>query len=594
MRFAPDLGQLISDDSSHTAAYQISDVSNMRRRLGRWETIGGWESLIGNLLGGVCRAAFPWSDKAALLNIAFGTHATLEVYQGGELFNITPTLAMPAVTLGADPLGVVNLTPTVTVSHPSHGLTTGAEIILFGAVAVGGITPSGTYAVTVTGVDAYTITHGSNATSTVAAGGGSAVVVTPQVAFAAGQIDGTGSAGYGTGAYGIGGYGEPSETEYFPRTWSLAAFGQNLIACPRGGTIYQWLNNTASVAVPIAGAPRQVTVMLVASQDQIFALGCNEEVSGVFNPLCIRHSSVRNGGQWNTASDTTAREYILPGGGEIVGGKVLGSYILVWTSSSLFLGQYVGSLAQPWRFDRVGDKCGLIGPNAAVVVGQAAFWISPDRQFHTYTLGGAASNIACPIRTAFAENLAASQGAKIHASSVGEYGEVWWYYPDERDGLECSRYVGLCVDGPDRGEWFRGQMARTSSVDAGPTSNPIRTTAEGNIYYHERGETADGGPLAYFIETADMSLSEDGSMLIKEMRPDFQDQQGSVAITLTTRFEPQGQSFTKAPYTAAPGQRKVDMRATGRYAKVRIEGNSGPGHVRLGQSVFTIERAGNR
>jgi hypothetical protein len=48
-----------------------------------------------------------------------------------------------------------------------------------------------------------------------------------------------------------------------------------------------------------------VTYALVAPMEggyQLFALGCNEEVSGNFNPLCIRHSSVRNNTEWNTAT----------------------------------------------------------------------------------------------------------------------------------------------------------------------------------------------------------------------------------------------------------------------------------------------------
>ena len=675
MRFPPNIpAGIVSDDTSHTAAGRWLNSSNMRFRLGRPETIGGWESVIANTLGGVCRTIFPWSDNDAILNIAFGTHATLEVYQGGELFNITPTLAMPAATLTA-PFTVTDASAVVTVSHPNHGLTTDDDIIVSGASSVGRITPSGTYNVTVTGADSYTFTHGSpadlaetlgnnpltttnlspvvtvadtahgipdgtivtfsgatavggitpngafpitvtgpdaytftftsSATSgatgggnavvaTVPGTGGGSVVITPQVAFAAGQIDGTGSAGFGTGGYGVGGYGEPSTTDYFPRTWSFGAYGETLMASPRGGTIFQWLNNTAADAAPLANAPRQVSYMLVASQDMVFALGCNEEVSGAFNPLCIRHSGVRAATTWNTGSNTTAREYILPGGGRIVSGRVMGPYVLVWTTSSLFLGQFLGSLEQPWRFDRVGDHCGLAGPNAAVVVGQTAYWVSPDRQFYSYTLGGAPSIVRCPIRSAYAENLAPSQADKIVASSVAEFGEVWWHYPDARDGLENSRYVAVCVDGEDAGAWFPGLMARTASVDAGPSSYPCRTTYDGAIYWHERGHSADGAALQYFIETADQMMDEERSMLIRQIRPDFQGQEGPVSITLTTRFEPQGSETVRGPYSAAPGARKVDARATGRFVKIRYAGDSTPAWARLGQTAFDVTPAGRR
>lgn len=640
------------------------------------ETIRGWESVISDLLGGVCRAVFPWSGALSVLDIAFGTHLTLEIYEGGELADVTPTLAMPSVilapapltvsdasavvtvshlghglttadsviisgavsvgrivpngtfavtvldassytytftsaadlaeTLGNNPFAVVDTTPTVTVTDTAHGIVSGTVVTFSGATAVGGITPNGSFPITVIDANSYRFTFTANATSTAsgggnavvatvpATGGGSAVVVAPQVAFAAGQIDGTGSAGYGTGAFGIGGFGEPSTAEYFPRTWSLAAWGQTLMASPRGGTIYNWTNNLAARATPLANAPRQITAMLVATQDQIFALGCSEEVSGVLNPRCIRHSSVRNATEWHTDTDTTAREYILPGGGRIVSGRVMGDYLLVWTDASLFLGQFIGSLDQPWRFTKVGDHCGLVGPNAPVVVGQQAFWISPDRQFYSYGLGGAVAPIPCTIGTDFAENLAASQSDKIAGSSVGERGEVWWYYPDQRDGTENSRYVALSVAGTDIGAWFKGVMARTASADAGPSQYPCRTTAEGNIYWHERGNTADGGPLPWFIESTDLMMGEERAMLINSMKPDFQGQVGALTVSVTTRDEPQGAVLTDRSYTVAPGQRKVDMRNTGRYARVRYEGATAPAACRIGLPVYEIQPAGGR
>jgi hypothetical protein len=77
--------------------------------------------------------------------------------------------------LPPNPFTVINGSPTVTASHPDHGLFTGMQITVSGAAAVGGITPSGAYTVTVLTADTYTFTHGSNASSN-ATGGGSAVL----------------------------------------------------------------------------------------------------------------------------------------------------------------------------------------------------------------------------------------------------------------------------------------------------------------------------------------------------------------------------------------------------------------------------------
>lgn len=454
-------------------------------------------------LSGVCRSIFVWTDNTGQLDLAFGTHATLQLWRGGKLFDITP-----------DDL-------------------------------------------------------------------------------AAGQIDGTGSIGYGTGAYGVGAWNEPSATEYFPRTWSLAAWGQDLIASPRGGTIYQWdANDTGIVAAAVVNTPTNVTYSLVAPQDQVFALGCNEEVSGNFNALCIRHSGVRRVTEWatNAPADSTSREYILPGGGRIVAGRVIGSYLLVWTNAALFLGTYVGQLGQIWRFDKVGGNCGLIGPNAAVVVGQAAYWISPDRQFYTYNLGAAPQILPCTIRDDFADNLSASQGDKIVASSIAEFSEIRFDYPDNRDGVENSRYVSLSTNGQG---WYRGRMARTAMVDAGPSLYPAGAAYDGHVYWHERGGSADGAPLSWFIESADQYLSEDRSLLMRTMWPDVQGQTGPVMLTLTSRFKPQGDETMKS-YVIAPHVQKVDLRATGRLFRIKFAGSASPTAFRLGQPVIDAVATGAR
>jgi len=662
---------IVSDDTTFAAAGRWADGSNVRFWEGLPQTIGGWESLTSTLLTGVCRNAFPWTDNDAVLNVAFGTHSALQVWMGGAVYDVTPTLARPAIVL-LDALAVTDGSTTVTVTHPGHGMATGASVVVAvtesvgritiagtftitkvddnsytftngaaadtvktlgtdpfattsgsplvvvtetahniatgtsvtfaGASAVGGLTISGAYAITVIDANSYRINAGSNASSTASGGGaavtatvpgagGGNVTITPQEAFAAGAIDGTGGAGFGTGTYSTGTYSSPSTADYFPRTWSLAAYGENLIANPRGGAIYAWTNDTATVAAPLKNAPRQVTAALVSTKDQVFALGCNEEASGVFNPLCIRHSSIRNNTEWNTATNTTAREYVLPGGGRIVSGRLAGEYLLVWTSHTLFLGRYVGQIGQVWKFDRVGEKCGLIGPNAAVVVGQTAYWLGTDLQFYSYTLGGAVTPVPCPIRADMADNITASQADKIVASSVSKFNEIRFDYPDARDGYENSRYVAMSLSGLG---WFRGQMARTAFVDAGPSPEPIGVTYDGAVYWHERGASADGAALSWFIETADQYLSPEFTMISRGIWPDFKAQVGPVYVTLTSRLKPQGEERTQGPVGMAVGDAKADLRLSGRLFKVKFSGASVPSYVRIGKPVFDLEQGGLR
>lgn len=586
---------LNSDDTTFSASPAWVGGSNVRWRENKGEVIGGFESVILSNLTGVCRSILPWTDTAGILNLGFGTHSNFEVYQGGSLYDITPVLALPPVTLGTDPITPANGTPTIVVSQPGHPYLVGDVNIISGSAAVATVTINGTWTVTAVTTNTWTFTAGSNANASTA-GGGSAVVVTPQRAFVAGQIDGTGSAGFGTGAYGVGSYGEPSITDYFPRTVALGAFGQTLLANPRGQTIYQWSNNTAAKAVALAGAPANVSYMLVTPNFTVMALGCSQEVGGVFNPMVIRESGVRSATSWSTdaTSSSTAREYPLPGGGRLVGGQVIGAAVLAWTDSDLWLGTYVGQITQVRRWDRVGRKCGLIGPNAAVVVGSTAFWISPDRQFHSYTLGGAVASVPCPIRNDFADNLSASQGDKIVASSIAEFSEIRFDYPDSRDGHENSRYVALCIEGPDAGKWYRGLMARTAMVDAGPSSFPCGTTYAGNIYWHESGNSSDGAPFAWFLESADIYFDENFVMLVRSCWPDIAGQVGPINLDLSTKFFPQDSPTPLQTLTLATGENHVDFQLKGRLFKMKLSGNSSPTRARIGRMTFDAKKCGLR
>jgi len=589
---------LVGDDSSFAASGRWADGSNVRFRLGKPQPIGGWESLVTTLLTGVCRKALPWTDNAGQLNVGFGAHSNLQVYYGGALYDITPTLQYPPTLLASNPLATTNASTTVTVTHTAHGRTTGDSVAFSGAAGFNNVTVTGAYAITVIDANSYTIVAGTTANAT-GAGGGSAVVAAPQAAFQTGAIDGTGASGFGTGTYGAGAYGLPSTADWFPRTWSFGAWGQNLLGCPRGAALHQWSNNTGARAQPVQNSPANITYALVAPNGggyQAFALGCSQEADGVFNPMAVRHCSVRKLTEWNTSNLTTAREYVLTGGGRIVAGAVCGAYLLIWTDDSLFLGQWVGQLAQPWRFDRVARNCGLIGPGAFAVKGLTAYWMSPDKQFYTYQPGGKPLPIPCEIRDDFAANLAPSQGDKIVAATNSAFGEVWWFYPDTRDGYENSRYLALNVDGAaeDIGKWFRGQLARTAACDAGPLAYPLGVTFPGNVYSHEKGKSADGGSWTAYIKSADLYVDENRVMALQSLWPDLTEQACAVSVTAGARFYPQDSEATTGALPMAPGAQKVDFRLSGRLLRVTLSSTANANFWRLGKLDVDLTPGGMR
>lgn len=418
--------------------------------------------------------------------------------------------------------------------------------------------------------------------------------ITPASGFTSGAIDGTGGAGYGTGTYSTGDYSEPSTAEFAPLTWSFDNYGESLMANPRGQTIFWWQNNTATPAAILTGAPSQVTFTLVTYTRQVMAFGCNEEVSTTFNPMCIRFSNIEDPTDWTTATDNNAGEVILEGSGRIVAARPVGDYIFVWTNNDLFQGTFTGDTTNPWSFTRIGKNCGLAGPNAAVVVAQTAFWFSSQRRFMSCSIGGVPQIIQLDVGDDMSSNIAWSQSDKIVATSISRFNEVWWFYPDQRDGLENSRYVSLSLTD---GTASHGTLARTSYCDvaAGPNLYPIATTFEGNIYYHEKGITADGGARSWFLETSDFYIDDqERCMMLKSMWPDFQRQTGAIALTLKGLQYPQSKPVIFADLILSSNTTKIDFRFSGRLVRARFSGNSVPTDMRLGIPTFDVAPAGDR
>lgn len=423
--------------------------------------------------------------------------------------------------------------------------------------------------------------------------GGTLYTITP-AGLTAGSVDGAGGPGFGTGSYGSGTYGTSTTNEWYARTWSFATYGEYLMASPRGHTLYVWQNNTASLATEVTQAPDVINTILVTPERQVLAFGCNEEVSTTYNPMCIRGSDIEDYTDWTTTASNNAFEHILEGGGgRIVGAKMLGSYVAVWTDTSFHLGQFIGDPGQTYRFDLVANNCGLLGPNAVSVVNGVAYWMTPDLIPYRFQIGALPQALPCPIARDFTDNMVITQGEKLVASSVGKFGEVWFHYPDARDGLENSRYIAFNTTD---GTWFKGVMARTAAADAGPTQYPVMITSAGAIYWHENGKSANGGVLTWSLTSADTYLNDASNWVtLRGVWPDFEAQEGAINVTLTLRKWPQDASpITKGPYSLTLNKSKKDFMASGRVVALTFDGSSSPAFVRFGKPTFDAVVAGQQ
>lgn len=605
LKLAPGV---VSDDTDFNTGGWIS-ADNVRFWRGQPETIKGFEAFSLTALTGVCRSIFPWSDGDNLLNAAFGLHNGLTVWQAGTQASITPAsvAATGTITVSGTPVANETLvvgaqTFTFKVARSIAGevtisATPSTQAANIAAAITADIASTATAAavsavVTVTaataGVVGNLIVLTEAATGIAVSGSGK---LSGGSGFVAGQIDGTGGAGYGTGAYGVGDYGEPSTTDYYPMTWSFGvrSFGE-LYANPRGQGVFVWNNNPAASATALSNAPPVVNSIAVAWTDQVIAFGCTD-VGGSFNASCIRISDATDPTIWTPLPSNTAQQYYLKGNGRIVRALPVGRYLFVWTDSELHIGSFNGS----WDFEPLGAG-GLAGQGAAVIIGQTAYWIAPDLQFYTCPLGGAPGLIQppCPIRDDFADNAAIGQNDKIVASSLTERGEISWFYSDARDGTgyENSRAIRLSVSD---GAWAPDTLARTAFVDANPAPTPIGVTLAGQIYWHERGSSSDGSALAASLKTGGQYMDPaERVMMLRGMWPDFRDQVGAINLTIYSRFYPQDTPVSNGPFLCAPDANKVDFLVTGRIFDFEFTSDSSPMAWRMGKPVFDAAVIGER
>jgi hypothetical protein len=412
--------------------------------------------------------------------------------------------------------------------------------------------------------------------------------------FVAGNVDTQARedvAAYGVGGYGIGPYGGGPLAAVYPRTWSLANFGEWLLASPRGKGLYVWENDTSTNATLVAEAPGNIGFMLVTPQRQVLAFGAQEQTSGEYNPMLIRYCDLENINDWTATSANNAGEYVLEGGGRIVAAKLVGEYIVIWTETAVHMGYFIGEAEQTFRFDRVADRCGLASANAVIVVNNTAYWLSPSLHFWAYQVGTPPVQMPCPIRNDFADNLYAYEIDKIVTASVSKFGEIWWFYPDSRDGTEVSRYVNYSVTD---NVWTRGQVARTAATDR-PATYPVMVSPASVVYEHERGITADGEVLPWSIEIGEQYVNEgETRVMIRNIWPDFEDQDGDVILNFYAKDYPQATKRQKGPYLLRTGREKRDVRVEGRLIGAKFSNGSDGAYMRLGRPILDVVPTGRR
>jgi len=422
------------------------------------------------------------------------------VIAGGSLGGSTPannaTITVTAVSSGTITAAVLNAEHQVATY-----ISSGSYTIVVSATANANDTGDGGAAT----VASYQISGGSDVfTVGVGWGSGGWSGVTP----------GFSSTGWGVGAPAGLGIGIQL------RTWSQAAYGQDLIINPRGDGLYYWENNANpnvfDRAVLLNSAspspfdtdvdcPEICNFVLVSDSSRfVLAFGVNDYGSSDQDPMLIRWSDQENYAVWTPAVTNQAGSFRLSAGSEIICAQQTRQEVLVFTDSAVYSMQYQGP-PFVWGFQPLGSNSSIAGPNAVVTVHDITYWMGVDK-FYVYN--GRVQTLPCELRQYVFDDINLSQQFQVYAGINDAFSEVWWFYCSANSNT-VDKYV---VYNYLENNWHYGTMARTAWIDSPLREVPVAAGYGGQILYHETGND-DGSvnppaPIECFIQSSDFDIGE--------------------------------------------------------------------------------------
>jgi hypothetical protein len=584
------------------------DGDRVRFRAGKPEVLRGYVTKVSDTFDGNGRDLVTWSDNDQFKRALWGTEKKLYEHNGDQIFDITPVSV--SVTL-ANVFGTSVGETRVCVSDNAHGRSDGDYVFFTSAAVIGSdVTLEGVYSISVVDSNVYAIevTNAAAATSTQTG------LATFHYLIAIGSENAVTGLGYGAASYNAGtatpgarGWNEPTSTGASDfvneiTQWSLDNWGEDIVANRRGGVIYYW-NTDASTspvrATAITNSPTTVNSIIVSPNDRhLIALGANEfgttaSPSGTYNPLVVRWSDQGDQTNWTPSVSSTSGESILTDGTRIVGGVRSKNAITIWTDNSLWQMQFVGP-PFTFKFQQLGTNCGLIGPHAGIDYNGTPIWMGYE---NFYAFDGQVRNLPSTIRRYIFDDLNIDQKDKVFAGINSEFKEIIWLYPSN-DSSECDSYV---LYSPDENYWAYGTAFWTTFADRTVFGNTITTgTSVGgsNLYNNEPTDifTGNGAGLSSYIESGDFDIADGNElMFMDKIIPDFNINTGNIKFSIKTKQYPESTDITeKGPFTISNTTKKVDMRARGRQARIRVSCNSTGTKWRWGSLRLAVQPDGGR
>jgi hypothetical protein len=560
LQFKPGLNR---DQTNYTNEGGWYECDKIRFRSGYPQKIGGWKRYIQSQLRGVCRQMFNYITSFSDNIMFYGTSTNVYAEAGGIVQDITPYRggAFPPETNNCFTTGAAGST-TVTVTIPGHGSVNNDTVFFAGAVGFDGIPTDslgGPFIISNVTVDTFTITVNTPCTVGGVTGGGTTIIAAFEINVG-NDISITGY-GWSVGPYSRGTYGSASVTPIVQnqRDWFFDNFDNDVVMNIRGGAIYYWvydpdLTDHAVLLSDFTAAtdvPTRTTQVLVSQGDKhVLALGATPFGGGDFDPLLIRWCSQDDIFNWTPAPTNSAGFVRIPTGSRIVCGLRTRQETLVWTSSSLFSLQFLGT-TDVFGLQELADNISIVSPRAKVTVNNTTYWMGLDK-FYVYS--GRVDTLPCTLRNHVFQNINFEQLDQVICGTNEGWNEIWWFYPSA-NSLVNDKYV---IYNHLEKLWYYGDLNRTAWIDSPLRQYPQAVNQAGFIYNHEEGVDDDTLPMTCFITSSDVDITDgEQYMLTRRIIPDI-NFEGSTAAAPTVYMTVKPRNFPGSQYKPEPDEPVVN------------------------------------
>ena len=437
---------------------------------------------------------------------------------------------------------------------------------------------------------------------------------------------------------------EASTVTLEPGLWSLSNFGEVLVSTIANGKTFTWnsgitarLTTHASMltsgfetkidAATDSGNPTATRTTLISPTTRhLIHLGTEVTIGTPTSQddMFIRFSEDESINKYTPQATNTAGTQRLQDGTKIMGGLVAKENILIWTDNALYTMKFVGA-PFTFGFEQVGTNCGLIGKNAAIEIDGVAYWMGNNGFF---SFDGTVNTLPCSVEDFVYDNADTTKGQQINAGINNLFTEVVWWYPTAGSDFN-NRYVvynyGQNNAQLPMGNWYTGtntNSIRTTWIDSLVYPKPYATAYNSSntgtfpqvigetglgqsvLFEHETGNdqvNPDGSTtiLTSFIQSFSFSLQPDQAEVFLAMRrflPNFKVLVGNNQVTLSIKDFPSEDDIQTAlsPFTINSNTLKVDTRARGRYANIKIENIGVNESWRFGTFQVDIQPDGRR